>query len=171
MAPGRSWRGGGNGQRGAAAVEFAIVAVVFFICLFAIFEFGRLLLVWNQAVQATTMGARLAAVCGPRSPAPAERMNEILPGLAARDVVQIDYISSFNASGTPTTGCQGNRASPCIAVRARLDRNAFVQQFSIPLLTAFVTVPGFETTIPSESLSDKNPMCGSTASQALEATE
>ncbi|MFL6660932.1 MAG: TadE family protein, partial [Rhizobacter sp.] len=46
-----------------AAVEFALVASVFFMMLFGALEFSRLLWTWNAASEATRYGARLAAVC------------------------------------------------------------------------------------------------------------
>lgn len=150
-----------NRQRGAAAVEFAIVASVLFTALLAVFEFGRILLVWNEAVEATTQGARVAAVCPVGSTAPARRMNLLLPGVS--DAVEIEYLG-WTTTGTPIIGCQGTQASPCMMVRASLKSNAFFQRFSTPLLYQLVPVPQFTTAIPSESVSsvaraDPNPMC------------
>ncbi len=49
-------------QQGATAVEFAIVAVLFFVLLFGGMEFGRVMYVWNSAQEITRHAARLAAV-------------------------------------------------------------------------------------------------------------
>jgi hypothetical protein len=49
-------------QRGAAAVEFAIISLLFFTILFAIFEFGRLLYVYNTMQEVTRRAAREAVV-------------------------------------------------------------------------------------------------------------
>jgi hypothetical protein len=49
-------------QRGAAAVEFAIVCLLFFTILFGILEFGRMLYVYNTMQEVTRRGARAAVV-------------------------------------------------------------------------------------------------------------
>lgn len=51
-----------NRQQGAAAVEFAIVCLLFFTILFAILEFGRMLYVYNTMQEVTRRGARAAVV-------------------------------------------------------------------------------------------------------------
>lgn len=51
-----------KGQRGAAAVELALVAIPFFLMLFGAIEFGRLLYLWNTAQEVTRNAARLAVV-------------------------------------------------------------------------------------------------------------
>ena len=49
-------------QRGAAAVEFALVAIPFFLLLFGAMEFGRLLYLWNTVQEVTRNAARQAVV-------------------------------------------------------------------------------------------------------------
>lgn len=49
-------------QRGAAAVEFALVAIPFFLLLFGAMEFGRLLYLWNTAQEVSRNAARQAVV-------------------------------------------------------------------------------------------------------------
>lgn len=49
-------------QRGAAAVEFAIVCLLLFTILFAILEFGRMMYVYNTMQEVTRRGAREAVV-------------------------------------------------------------------------------------------------------------
>ena len=49
-------------QRGVAAVEFALVAIPFFLLLFGVMEFGRLFYVWNTAQEVTRHAARQAVV-------------------------------------------------------------------------------------------------------------
>jgi hypothetical protein len=51
-----------NRQQGAAAVEFAILCLVFFTILFAILEFGRMLYLYNTMQEVTRRGARAAVV-------------------------------------------------------------------------------------------------------------
>lgn len=49
-------------QRGAAAVEFGIIAIVFFTLLFGIIEFGRLFYLYNTVQEVTRCAARQATV-------------------------------------------------------------------------------------------------------------
>ncbi len=49
-------------QRGAAAVEFALVAIPFFLLMFGAMEFGRLLYLWNTVQEVTRNAARQAVV-------------------------------------------------------------------------------------------------------------
>lgn len=51
-------------RRGAAAIEFAIVAPVLFALLFAVFEIGRLMYQQSLVAAAAAAGARAAAVYG-----------------------------------------------------------------------------------------------------------
>jgi Flp pilus assembly protein TadG len=57
-----SRRGRMHGERGAAAVEFAIVASLFFMLVFGIIDFGFAFHSWNNAANAAREGARKAAV-------------------------------------------------------------------------------------------------------------
>lgn len=49
-------------QRGAAAVEFALISLLFFTVLFGILEFGRMIFVYNTLQEVTRRGAREAVV-------------------------------------------------------------------------------------------------------------
>lgn len=49
-------------QHGVAAVEFALIAIPFFLLLFGTMEFGRLFYVWNTAQEVTRNAARQAVV-------------------------------------------------------------------------------------------------------------
>ncbi len=53
-----------SGRRGAAAVEFALVAPVFLVFLFGTIELGRLALSRNVITNASREGARLAIIEG-----------------------------------------------------------------------------------------------------------
>ena len=50
-------------QRGVAAVEFALIASIFFTLVFGVMEMGRMLFYMNTAAEATRLGARVAVVC------------------------------------------------------------------------------------------------------------
>ncbi len=51
-------------RRGAAAVEFAIVAPVFFLLVFGMIEFGRMVMVQQVITNASREGARVAVLDG-----------------------------------------------------------------------------------------------------------
>lgn len=142
-------------HKGATTVEFAIVTALFFTLLMGFFEFGRVVLSWNAAVQATTMGARTAAVCSIGSSAPVTRMETILPGIS--NAVVIEYL---DAAGNSTTSCNSSLNNACFQVRARLDGSRFQAGFVTPLFSAALTLPSFTTVIPAERLnSTGNPDC------------
>ncbi|MDI1243906.1 MAG: TadE/TadG family type IV pilus assembly protein [Rhodoferax sp.] len=55
-------------QRGVAAVEFALVAIPFFLLLFGAMELGRLLYLWNTVQEVTRHAARQAVVTNFKDP-------------------------------------------------------------------------------------------------------
>jgi Flp pilus assembly protein TadG len=141
-------------QGGAALVEFALVAMIFFLLLLAIFEFGRLMFTWNSAVEATRRGARLAVVCDLDVPAIKTQMRSILPVVSDSDI-QISYLPS---------GCD---ADSCESVTVRIlpgGQTDAAFQYYIPFLNSAWKIPEFSTTLTRESLStgsgaDANPDC------------
>lgn len=52
----------GSRQKGTTAVEFALVAVMFFTLLFSMIEFARFFYAWNTAQEVTRRAARAAVV-------------------------------------------------------------------------------------------------------------
>jgi hypothetical protein len=89
-------------QRGAAAVEFAIVAMLLFILLFGLVEFGRLFYVFNTVQEVTRRAAREATVRWVDGEADAKWLalfgGGSLPAYAeitAGDIT-IDYLSAIN---------------------------------------------------------------------------
>ncbi len=83
-------RVGSRAQYGAALVEFALVASIFFMMLLAICEFGRLMFNWNTAAEATRRGARLAVVYNLDAAQIKTQMRAMLPVLANGDI-EITY--------------------------------------------------------------------------------
>ena len=77
-------------QRGAAAVEFALIASLLFMLMFGIVEMSRVLFYWNTATEATRLGARLAVVCNKDAAAIKTRMRRLL-GLLATANIDISY--------------------------------------------------------------------------------
>lgn len=78
-------------RRGATAVEFAIVAPVFFILLLTSIEFSRLNVIRHSADEAAYEGARTAMVPGATAAEAIAAANEILDIIGAKDAnVEID---------------------------------------------------------------------------------
>jgi Flp pilus assembly protein TadG len=137
-------------QRGAAAVEFAIVSALFFTVLIAVMEMGRLLWTWNAAAEATRLGARLAVVCDKNDPDIVARMMERLPALQSTNIT-IAYLDPPNAENTCTP-------ATCKAVRVSL--TGYTHTTVIPFIPVSITLPPFTTTLRKEYMdSTGNPVC------------
>lgn len=137
-------------QRGVAAVEFAIVAALFFTVMFAVMEMGRLLWTWNAAVEATRFGARLAVVCDIGDPDIKARMISRLPSLQTSQIV-VTYLNPPAADNT----CS---AASCKAVRVSL--TGYTHDTIIPFLPLSLTLPPFGTTLRKEFMnSAANEVC------------
>ena len=139
-------------QRGAAAVEFALVAAFggLFILLLGVFELGRALYVMNSANEATTLGARVAIVCGKDDSRILQRMRQVMPTLADSDV-QISY--------TPN-GCSENSNSggtPCISATVTIASGLKIKTV-IPFMPAEITLPAFTSTLTREAMDSTS--CG-----------
>lgn len=127
-------------QRGAAIVEFAIVAMLFFVLLVGIVEMGRVLFTWNSAAEATRRGARMAVVTDPGSAATVrEEMRRIMPDLADNQI-SITYLP---------TGCT---LTTCDYVTVGVGEP--VAYVVAPLVVPIgpLALPPFRTTLPRESL-------------------
>lgn len=132
------------GQRGAAAVEFALIASLLFMLLFGIMEMSRVLFYWNTATEATRLGARLAVVCNKDAAAIKARMNDLLSLLAPANI-DIAY--------TPG-GCDINTCRTVTVSITGLNVSTF-----IPFVPLNLRMPSFSTTLPRESLDSTNPDC------------
>jgi len=135
-------------QRGTTVVEFAVVGLVFFTVLFALIDFSRLF--WNLAAldEATRRGARVAAVCPANDPYIAQTalFSGLIPGLGTQHI-RIEYLNIDGAEVDPTT------AAGYGSIRyVRVAIENFQLQMFIPGMQSLITMPEFETTIPSESL-------------------
>lgn len=132
-------------QRGAAAVEFAIVAAVFFMILLGAIEMSRLLWTWNAAVEATRLGARLAVVCDLNAAVIRTRMRQMLPALNNGNIT-VTYLPG---------GCT---AQNCRSVSVTLAGYNHVP--IIPLVPLSIPIQPFTTSLPREYMqSAGNPIC------------
>ena len=142
-------------SRGAAAVEFALVSLVFFTLLLGLMEMGRLMLYWNTAAEVTRLGARIAAVCDPNATsigAVRARMRQLLPMIAAADI---------SVAYTPG-GCT---ADTCQLVTVSIATTTPIQTY-VPFLPLSVVMPAFATTLPRESMQSVFPAVGGVANPA-----
>lgn len=144
--------GTGSRQQGVFAVEFAVAGLVFFIALFMVIEFARLLYSWNLMEEVTRRAARLAAVCPVDPPEEIEAVREgaeliaggTLPDFTTANI-EILYLDENGTSvGDPVANFEAIRF-----VRAGIINYQY--QAIFPLNRLF-TAPGFVITLPSESL-------------------
>jgi hypothetical protein len=132
------------GQRGTAAVEFALITSLLFMLLFGIMEMSRILFYWNTATEATRLGARLAVVCNKDAVAIKAQMNNLL-GLLVPTNIDIAY--------TPG-GCDINTCRTVTVSITGINVSTF-----IPFVPLNLGMPSFSTTLPRESLDSTNPDC------------
>jgi Flp pilus assembly pilin Flp len=137
-------------ERGVAAVEFALVTGLCCFLLIAGVEVGRLLFTWNAAVEATRLGARLAAVCGSADGVMVERMRRILPALQPSQVVIEDI--------GPTGSADGCTPEDCRAVRVSL--RGVVHPTFVPWVAQVIPLPPMQTALRKEFMnSTDNEVC------------
>lgn len=155
-------------ESGAAVVEFALVAIVFFTLLLGIMDFGRMLFVWNSAAEATRWGARIAVVCDKLSPDQVRsKMKQILPLLSNNNIV----ITWYNPEGVVSPGCD---VTNCKGVQVSIynnpanpndPNNLRIQAISPFMGFVMPPVPAFPSYLPRESMQatdaagDANPVC------------
>lgn len=151
-------------QRGTTTVEFALIGVLFFIVLFGIIEFGRLLFTWNTLTEMTRRGARVAAVCHPIDHAAQIRRATVFsdPALGGDSPyllnltpanVTVDYLNAAGDTVDPAAGLGG-----VFYVRVGISDDSadatpgYQHEMLIPTFSLTATSSPFATTIPSESL-------------------
>ncbi|NMG74351.1 TadE/TadG family type IV pilus assembly protein [Aromatoleum diolicum] len=140
---------GNRSQRGVAAVEFALVAGLFFSLLIGVMEMGRVLFYWNTATEATRLGARIAVVCDVNDSAIKTKMSSLFP-MVSGDNIQVLYSPA---------GCS---VETCDEVTVRIQPVAVTTL--IPYIPLTLNLPAFATTLPRESLASEvddvnNPVC------------
>ena len=139
-------------QHGLSTVEFALVAGVLFILIFAVIEVGRGFFVASVLNEATRRGARMAVVCPINDPAifqAAAFNNAVIPDLDAGDI-SVEYLEgNGRIVGTPADPA-GFRLIRYVRVRVV----GYQHQMFIPFATALAPffMPEFVTVLPRESL-------------------
>lgn len=131
-------------QKGATAVEFGLVAIVFFSVLLGILEFGRVLYTWNAAAEATRWGARQAVVCAQGSSSVLSHMQRIMPSLTTANV----SIQWYDGSGAVSTTCD---SSSCAGIAVKVTGLTISTIAPINWIGfSTLTIPGFSTYVPRE---------------------
>lgn len=114
-----------NAQRGAAAVEFALVAMPFFLLMFGAMEFGRLMYLWNTVQEVTRNAARQAVVADFTNPTAIATIKRSAvfratdgPLPAASEItnarVNILYLNAAGNLSSPMPLSPGDNISACL---------------------------------------------------------
>lgn len=128
-------------QKGAAAVEFALVSVVLIMVVLGIIGISRLMLTMNMASEATRLAARLAVICDVSDTTVKEKTAAAYPLITAANLV-VTY---------EPAGCSINT---CQSVSASIDQgaNGVNLNLLIPFIPFTLKVPPFTTSLRRESL-------------------
>ncbi|MGF1872632.1 TadE/TadG family type IV pilus assembly protein [Photobacterium indicum] len=143
-------------QRGITIVEFSIVATLFFIIIFAIIEFGRLMFTWHVLNETSRRTARLASVCQVTTAEQADILtaaiiNDVpLPNFTANNI-QIIYLDSSGEEITDSLTDESTFLTIRFVEARIID---YEINLIIPLATFGVdfSAPSFTTQLPRESL-------------------
>ena len=139
-----------NNERGAALMEFAIVATVFLTMLFAVVEFGRFLWTHNALTDAARRGARYATI----------RKNDSAGITAVKKMVVYGDPNANPATAIPvaaglTTSNVNveyqNYNGVQLSSRASVSIINYNFQFSVPLIGGSMPMQDYRTSLPGES--------------------
>ncbi|USD36512.1 TadE/TadG family type IV pilus assembly protein [Ferrimonas sp. SCSIO 43195] len=139
-------------QRGVYAVEFAIVATVVFVIIFACLEVSRLMFAYNVLTEASRRAARLATVCAPDTSG-----NPTAP-VALQSLALFDGANfgpaitnaNLNIEYLTLAGVTATSFYDIALVRASITN--YQHTFVVPGITLQINSPDFVTTLPRESL-------------------
>lgn len=154
-------------QQGAAAVEFAIIALLLFILLFGILEFGRLFYIYNTVQEVTRHAAREAVVrwVDNSSTSPAKVLalfgGASLPAGAEITAANIDiqYLTASGSVPSPFPLSASDNIAACLTGPAgciALVQVSIVGASYLPMVGLFpflnLPIPASTVTMPAESL-------------------
>jgi Flp pilus assembly protein TadG len=106
---GRFSRSNNNQRRGAAAVEFAVVAPVMFMVIMGMFELGRAMSIQQVLTNAAREGARESTLIG----ATVASVTDVVEGYAS--AVSIDGVTT-NVTPDPSTVTSGELVTTTVSV-------------------------------------------------------
>jgi Flp pilus assembly protein TadG len=137
-------------ERGAALMEFAIVASVFLTVLFGVLEFGRLFWTHNALRDAARRGVRYATI----------RKNDTAGINAVKNMVVYGDPNANPATATPVVSGlttanvdvqYQNYNGVLLSSRATVSINNYQFQFAVPLVGGTLDMPAYRTSLPGES--------------------
>lgn len=135
-------------QSGAVAVEFALIASIFFTILIGILEMGRVLFYMNSAAEATRFGARIAVVCDMNA-------NGIRSNMIKRLSILTD--NNINVKYDPEPCSPATCKSITVKITG-VTVGTFIP--FVPDSVSTITLPSFSTSLPRESMdSTNNSLC------------
>jgi Flp pilus assembly protein TadG len=166
-------------ERGTSMAEFAVVATFFFMLIFGVIEFGRLLYTHNALTDAARRGARYAII----HQAEVAQDGTFRVAKCVRNVVMYGetHISAYPACDPPAgqpvlingiasanirvafdgADLDGNPASPnpygTALGTATVSITNYNFAFNIPLLRRALTLSAYTTTLPAESAGFEPP--------------
>jgi len=116
--------------RGTSALEFALIAPIFFLAMFGTIDFGRAMWVYNTIENAATEGARYAAIRGSNKLFPASE-SQVKTFVASRA-----YSLDVDTSDVTVTWAPNNDPGSQVSVQVDYD-------FSF-LMIGFLPLPSIE---------------------------
>ena len=146
-------------QRGLSTVEFALVANLVFILMFAVFEIGRAYFIYAALDEVTRRGVRVAVVCPINDPAIGRLAifntsgnggpSSLVSGLTPAHIA-VEYLDQNNT-------VVGNPAEATGFIRIRYVRVRVVgyqHQMQVPFVSGVTNffMPEFSAVLPRESL-------------------
>lgn len=139
-------------SQGVYVVEFAIIGIILFVVLFAVIEFGRLLLTVNALNESARRGARLAAVCNIDDPhvlraamfVEDDGLRSSLFGDIDEVTVDLNYLDD---SGKPSSNFAGIRF-----VEITISGFRFNLMIPLPGVGGLLPLQTFRAVLPRESL-------------------
>ena len=152
-------------QQGTSAVEFALVAIVFFTLLLGIIEFGRLFYVWNTVQEVTRRAAREAVVRWEDQANNVKVMalfgSTNLPAGAeiSTSNISIEYLNSSGVRPSPFPLKPADNISACLSssatcisdVRVSITGTSYVPMMGLFTFLS-IPIPPSTVTMPAESL-------------------
>ncbi len=159
-------------ERGTTMAEFALISAVFFMIIFGIIEFGRLLYTHNALTDAARRGARYAALhkeatagngkllcvknvviygeSNVNSGTCAATGSPLINGLTAANV-SVTYVGADtdNDPNTPATSYGSNLGTVTVTI------TNYTFNLSIPFARQTLTMPPYTTTLTAESAGEE----------------
>ena len=157
-------------ERGTTMAEFALIAAVFFMIVFGIIEFGRLLYTHNALTDAARRGARYAALhrqnkencvknvvvygesnVDPVTCALIGSPAKLINGLNPTTQVSVTYLGADtdNDPNTPATSYGSNLGTATVSI------TNYTFNLSIPFARRTLTMPPYTTTLTAESAGEE----------------